>query len=79
MVFPKPKIIDFPVKVQDIYIPYAIWGKNIADLKVNTTGKKQTHVAGYIVIITKELIKLHKDVFMTAGIFFVNGIPFLFR
>ena len=62
--------------VQDIYIVHAIWGGNIADLKGGATRKKTIHVAGELVIIPKEFIKLQKDVFMMADIFFVNGIPF---
>ena len=62
--------------VQDIDIVNEIWGKKIAALKGKTTRKKPIHVAGDIFKIPKELIKLHKEVFMTAEIFFVNGIPF---
>ena len=62
--------------VQYIDILHAIWGGNIAALKGKTTRKKPILVTGYIVIITNELIKLHKYLFMTAGIFFLNGIPF---
>ena len=54
------QIIEFPVMVQDIEIAYAIWGKNIADLKGNTTRKKTIHVAGENFEIPKELVKLHK-------------------
>ena len=50
-------------------------GGNVA-LNGNTTRKKSTHAAGDIVKFTKELIKLHKEVFMTSDILFVNGIPF---
>ena len=48
------------------------------DLKGNTKGKKPTHVAGGIVKISKELINLHKYVFMTSDILFVNGITFFY-
>ena len=64
--------------VQDIEIAHTIWGNNIVDLKCKTTGKKPTQVIGDIVDILKELFKIHKEVFMTADIFFVNGIPFFF-
>ena len=63
--------------VQDIDIANSIWSKKIADLKGNTTGKKPIHVAGNILKIPKRLIKIHKEVFMTAKIFFANGILFL--
>ena len=33
-------------------------------------------MAGDLVEVPRELIKLHKDVFMTADVFFINGIPF---
>ena len=62
--------------VQDIDIAYAIWGKTIVGLKGNTTRNKPIHVAGYIVKVPKEIVKLHNEVFMTADIFFVNIIPF---
>ena len=62
--------------VQDIAIAHTIWVNNIAALKCKTTRKKPTHVIGDIVDIPKELVKLHKEEFMTADIFFVNRIPF---
>ena len=60
--------------VQYIYIAHAMWGKNIADLKVNTTSKKPIHLTWDIVIIIKKSVKLHKDLFMIADIFFINRI-----
>ena len=44
-------------------------------LKGEPTRNKPIHVVGDIVIIPKELIKIHKDIFMTEDIFFINGIP----
>ena len=64
--------------VQDIDIVYKIWGKNIVALKGNTTKNKPIHLAGHIVKIPKELIKIHKEVFIVAEKFFVNGVPYLF-
>ena len=52
--------------VQDIDNSHAIWGKNIAVFKGNTTMKKLIHVAGDLMKVPRELIKLHKGVFMTA-------------
>ena len=79
MDFQSQKIIDCPVMVQDIDIADTIWGKNITDLKRKTTRKKPIHVPGDIVKVLKEIAKLHKEVFMTADILFVNGIHlFLF-
>ena len=77
-IFQINKIIYYAVTVQYIDISYEIWDKNIVDLKGNTTVKKQIHVVGDLVKVPRELIKLHKDVFVTADIIFVNGIPFLF-
>ena len=57
-------------------IVHEIWGKNIVSLKGKTTRKKLIHVEVDIVKIPKELVKLHKEVFMTSDILFVNGIPF---
>ena len=72
------QIIDFPVTVQGIDISHEILYKNIVVLKGETTRKKPIHMVGDIVKIPKGVIELHKELFMTAGIFFVNGIPFLF-
>ena len=60
---------------QYIDIANKILGNNIAALKCNTAGNKPIHVAGDIVRISKELVKLHKEVFTTADILFINGIP----
>jgi hypothetical protein len=67
---------DFPVTVQDIDVALTIWGKNIAALKVKTTRSKSIPVARDYVKVPMELIKLHKEVFLTTDIFFVNKIPF---
>ena len=72
------QIADCTVTVQYINISHKIMGTNIADAKVKTTRKKPIYAGEEIVIIIKELAKIHKYVFMTAGILFVNGIPFLF-
>ena len=71
------QIVDCPVAVQDIDIVHKIWDKNIADFKGKTTENKPIHVAGGIFITPKEIIKLHKYIFMTSDLLFVNGIPFL--
>ena len=58
------QIVDCPVTVHNIDIAYVIWDKKNSALKGRTTGKKTIHVAGDIVKITIELIKLQKDVFI---------------
>ena len=70
------QIKDCPVTVQDVDVALKIWGKNIAALKGKTTRAKPNPVARDFVKVPKELLKLHKEVFLTADIFFVNKIPF---
>jgi hypothetical protein len=62
--------------IQDIDVATKIWGKNIAALKGKTTRSKMHPVARDYVKVPKELLKLHKEVFLTTDIFFVNNIPF---
>jgi hypothetical protein len=62
--------------IQDIDVATKIWGKHIAALKGNTTRSKTHLVARDFVKVPKELLKLHKEVFLTTDIFFVNKIPF---
>jgi hypothetical protein len=71
------QIKDCPVTVQYIDVAQKIWGKNIAALKVKTTRSKSIRVARDYVKVPMELMKLHKEVFLTTYIFFVNKIPFL--
>jgi hypothetical protein len=70
------QIKDCPVTVQDVEVAFKIWGKNIAALKGKTTRSKPNPVARDFVKVPTELLKLHKEVFLTADIFFVNKIPF---
>jgi hypothetical protein len=53
-------------------------GQNIAALKWKTTLSKTHPVAREYVKVPKEILKLHKEVFLTTDIFFVNKIPFFF-
>jgi hypothetical protein len=64
------------VTIQDIDVATKILGKNIAALKGNTTRSKTHPVARDYVKVPKELLKLHKEVFLTTDIFFVKNIPF---
>ena len=63
--------------VEDVYVALKIWGKNIVELKGKTTRSKPNTVARDYVNIPMDLLKLHKEVFLTLYIFFVNKIPFL--
>jgi hypothetical protein len=62
--------------IQDIDIAMKMWGKNIAALKGKITQSKTHPVARNYVKVPKELLKLHKEVFLTTDIFFLNKIPF---
>ena len=61
--------------VQDIGVAHNIWGNCVTSLKLNITKKKPITIAGYLVQVTEEPMKLHKDIYFTADIFFVNSIP----
>jgi hypothetical protein len=70
------QIKDCPVTVADVDVAFKIWGKNVAALKGKTTRTKPLPVATDFVKIPKEILDLHRDVSLTADIFFVNKIPF---
>ena len=53
-----------------------IWGKDISALNGKTVQGKPTVLAMDRIKIPKEIANLKKTVFLTADIFFVNGIPF---
>jgi hypothetical protein len=69
------QIKDCPVTVQDIDVARKIWGKNIAALKGKTTRSKSIPLARDYVKVIMKIMKLHKEVFLTTDIFFVNKIP----
>ena len=71
------QIRNCPVAAQDVDVAHKIWGKNIAALKGKTTRSKPEVVARDSIKIPTKLLNLHREVFMTADIFFVNKIPFL--
>jgi hypothetical protein len=70
------QIKDCPMTVQYIDVARKIWGKNIAALKGKTTWSKSIPVARDYIKVPMELMKLHKEVFLTTYIFFVKKIPF---
>ena len=70
------QIKNFPVTVQDVEVMQKEWGKNITVIKGKTTQRKPNIVARDKVNIPVVMIKLHKEVFLTCNIFFVNKIPF---
>jgi hypothetical protein len=70
------QIKDCPVTVNHVDTALKIWGKNVAALKGKTTWMKPDLAARNFVKVPVELLKLHKVVYITANIFFVNKIPF---
>ena len=61
--------------VQDVEVAQKVQGKNIASLKGNTTWRNPNIVVWDQVNIPVGLIRLHKEVLLTHGIFFVKKIP----
>jgi hypothetical protein len=70
------QIKDCPVTIQDIDFAAKIRGKNTVVMKGKTTRSKTDPKTRDYVKVPKELLKLHKLVFLTTDIFFVNTIPF---
>ena len=70
------QIKDCPVTVKHIDTALKIWGKNVVALKGKTTQTKPDPVARDFVKVPVELLKLHKEVYITANLFFVNKILF---
>ena len=70
------KIKDFKSTVQDIDVAHNTWGKNVPYLKGKNTSNKPIPMAGDLVQVPVELVKLHKDIYLTADLLFVNGILF---
>ena len=59
-----------------IYVAQNIWVKSVPDFKLNTTRNKPIPVEDDMVQVPKDLVKLHKYIYLMADIFFVNSIPF---
>jgi hypothetical protein len=70
------QIKDCPVTVEHVNTALKIWGKNVMALKGKTTQTKPNPVARDFVKVPVELLKLRKEVYVTANLFFVNKIPF---
>ena len=61
--------------VQDIDVDHNIWGNSVPYLKVRTNSKKHISLAGDLVQVTEELVNLHKYIYLTEYLLFVNSIP----
>ena len=70
------QIKDSPVTLRDVQVATSIWGKSVSKLKGSTTRTKSVPVSRDYIKVPKELLNLHREVFLTADIFFVNKIPF---
>ena len=64
------------MSVRNIDTAQEIWGKDIIALKAKTVRGKPTVLALDRVKIPKEIDNIKNTVFLTADIYFVNGIPF---
>jgi hypothetical protein len=60
------QIKDCQVMVEHVDTALKIWGKNVMVLKEKTTWTKPDPVARDFVKVPVELLKLHKEVYMTA-------------
>jgi hypothetical protein len=70
------QIKDCPVTVNHVDTALKIWGKNVMALKGKTIWTKPDPVVRDFVKVPVELLNLHKEVYITANLFFVNKIPF---
>jgi hypothetical protein len=70
------QIKNCPVMVKNVDVALKIWGKNIAASKGKTTRKKPDPVARDMAKVPMNLLQLHKEVFMTFDMFFVNSVSF---
>ena len=71
------QIKDCPVTIQDLDVKETIYGKSVPALKGKTTRRTPEPVSvGNLLKVPKEFLKLHKEVYLTADIIFVNKIPF---
>ena len=64
------QIKNCPLMLQDVNVAQNFWGKDIPSLKGKTNQRKPNGVARYQVKISVELMKLHKEVFLTYDIIF---------
>ena len=63
------QIKNCPVTVEAVATASKIWGNNVDALKGKTTTRKPEVVKRDLVKVPKELMKLHKDIYLTADIF----------
>ena len=76
MVDKNNQVENCKLSVRNIDTAQDIWVKDISALKGKTVQGKPTVLALDRIKIPKEIDNLKKTIFLTADIFFVNGIPF---
>ena len=69
-------INNCPVTLEDIKIAEDVFGKNMNALKGKTVRKTPCQVETDCVKVPRNVMKVHKNVTLTADIFFVQGQPF---
>jgi hypothetical protein len=75
--FQNGHISNCPIQVDDLDRATHIHSKDVGLLKGETTRKKPLPVIESIVPVPKEMLNLHKNVFLTVDLFFVNKIVLL--
>jgi Holliday junction resolvase RusA-like endonuclease len=68
---------DCPVTVQDVDTSIKRWGKNIAALKGKTIRTTPNPVTEDLLKVPRDALNLHKEVFLSIDVVFVNKIDFL--
>ena len=71
------QIKNFPVTVQNVDAAIKIWGKHLNTLKGKTTGIKSNIVARYQIKVPIEILKFHREAFLTANFFCKQDPVFL--
>ena len=69
-------IQDCPITKRDIEVAQAIWGKDVCALKGKTVRSNAPRVGGMALKVPREFLNLHREVYLTVDLFFVNKIIF---
>eukprot|EP00804_Cyclotella_cryptica_P005871 CCRYP_000147-RA/>CCRYP_000147-RA protein AED:0.12 eAED:0.13 QI:0/0/0/1/0/0/3/0/1214 len=70
-------IADCPVDVVDLKNAHTIFGPDLAGIWGRTVRRRPERVTTDIVAVPQDFVQMHKFLVLTAGVMFVNGIPFL--
>ena len=69
-------IPNIKVTVEDIKNAEMIFGKDLGAIMGKTTRSRPAPVVSDIILLPPDILKAHKNVVLSADIFFVNGIAF---